>query len=422
MKYFRSIVSSTIGNILEWYDFGLFTLFSSLFSKLFFPTTDSNIALISTMGIFSVGFICRPLGALFFGYFGDRIGRAKTLRLSILMIMVPTLLIGCLPTYDQIGIAAPILLMLIRMWQGISIGGEYSGNVIYLAEISPRSHRATITSFASMGANIGILLAAIVGTMTTYFVSEATLSSWGWRLPYLISGVICLIIYCFRLNIVETQVFNHLKRTHDLAINPITDVFQNHFSELCRLIGLVVMGSTFYFFCFIYIPIYLKEHFNLSTHILSLWELYLIGLMIFLIPFAGYICDRIGRRKMLLLNATLIGLFVIPGFYYLQTFHLFSIIGVLSFFSILSALEQGTTPVALVENIAGHVRYTGLSLGYNLGNGLLGGTVPIICAWLATHSSYPLSPAFYISFCAFITLCVAFFFIPETKGIHLIKE
>src|SRR5205809_3760186 len=128
-KYLPSIISSSLGNILEWYDFGLFTIFSSLFSRLFFPTHDKNAALLATMTIFTIGFFCRPLGALIFGYLGDRYGRASTLRLSILMIALPTILIGCLPTYQNIGLIAPILLLLVRIWQGISIGGEYTGNI-----------------------------------------------------------------------------------------------------------------------------------------------------------------------------------------------------------------------------------------------------------------------------------------------------
>ena len=209
MKYLSSILSSSLGNILEWYDFGLFTIFSSLFSRIFFPKEDPHAALIATVIIFAIGFFCRPLGALIFGYCGDKSGRAKTLRLSILMIALPTFLIGCIPDYQQIGIWAPISLMIIRMWQGISIGGEYSGNLIYLAETAPTHYRATFTSFACMGANTGILLAALIGVITSHFISASSLESWAWRIPYLSSGLLCLIIYFFRLSIQETTVFNH---------------------------------------------------------------------------------------------------------------------------------------------------------------------------------------------------------------------
>jgi len=179
IKSYRSvIINSSIGNILEWYDFGLFTIFSALFSRLFFPVSDARSAMLATFTVFAVGFLCRPIGALIFGYLGDTVGRARTLRLSVLMISLPTLAVGFLPTYHQIGIAAPILLLLIRMWQGISIGGEYSGNLIYLAESAPTKYRATCTSFVSMGSNIGILLSALVGMLASNWLSTEVLESW----------------------------------------------------------------------------------------------------------------------------------------------------------------------------------------------------------------------------------------------------
>jgi MHS family proline/betaine transporter-like MFS transporter len=208
MKYSRSIISSSIGNLLEWYDFGLFAFFSPLFSRLFFPNNDPHTALIMTFSVLAIGFLCRPIGALIFGYMGDKKGRARTLRLSVLMISLPTLLIGFLPTYRSVGVAAPILLTLIRVWQGISLGGEYSGNLIYLTESAPKKLRATITSLAGTGANLGIMLASLVSAACSYFFSDAMFASFGWRVPYILSGLLSLFIYLTRLNMQETQVLN----------------------------------------------------------------------------------------------------------------------------------------------------------------------------------------------------------------------
>lgn len=415
MRLISSIISSSLGNILEWYDFGLFTIFSSLFSQLFFPTKDPNVALIATFGIFAIGFLCRPIGALIFGYLGDKTGRAKTLRLSILMISLPTLLIGFLPTYQDIGIFAPILLMLIRIWQGISIGGEYSGSLIYLAETAPRNYRATFTSFAGMGSNIGILLAALVGVASTTLFTREILETWGWRIPYLISGVLSIIIYTFRLQIHETLVFEFLKTKDKIVQNPIKTVFKHNFPQLLRTIGMVCLGSTLYYFCFIYIPIYLKQNLSFSTKDISILISFFIGVMIFFIPIAGLICDKIGRRKMLIFNVTFVMAVVVPGFYLLQLDRFILLALVLTIYTIASSLEQGTTPIAVIENFPLPARYTGVSLGYNLGNGFLGATVPIICEWLS-QNTFSLAPAFYITFCAFITGLVVVFFVPETKG------
>jgi MFS transporter, MHS family, proline/betaine transporter len=416
MKYLSSILSSSLGNILEWYDFGLFTIFSPLFSRIFFPNSEPNTALIATFSIFAVGFICRPIGSLLFGYFGDTIGRAKTLRFSILMISLPTLLIGCLPTFLQIGIAAPILLTLIRIWQGISLGGEYSGNIIYLAEIAPSKHRAFFTSLGSTGANIGVLLAAVVSLISSTLFPEHILNSWAWRIPYLVSGLLCIFIYIFRLQLKETKVFDYLKHEKKLADNPIKTAFTINRFAMLRTLGMVCMGSTFYYFCFIYLPIFLAKYHPTSIHRISAFIFLLIGLMIVLAPLFGGLCDKVGRRKLLLFNAAAIIVFIVPGFYLLK-FN-FSYLSILVFllFTLFSSLEQGTTSVAIVENFPPTARYTGLSFAYNIGNGLLGGTVPIVSEWLMTGHFFNLAPAFYIMSFAVITFCVVYFFVPETLG------
>ncbi len=413
-KIFSSIASSSLGNILEWYDFGLFTIFSALFGRLFFPSENQHTALIATISIFAVGFLCRPIGALLFGYMGDRKGRARTLRLSVLMISVPTLLIGCLPTYQQIGLLAPVLLTLTRVWQGISIGGEYSGNLIYLAESAPHDYRATVTSFASIGANLGVLLAAIVGIIIAKVFPEEALTTWGWRVPYLLSGILCILIYMFRLRLRETNVFEYLKDHQKLAHNPIKIALEKNYWEILRTLGLVCFGSTYYYFCFVYIPIFLRENLQFSVSQVSVIMTFLITCMLFLVPGAGWICDKLGRRKMLLFNAILTACIVIPGFYFLQKTNVALIIVILSIFTIASSLEQGTTCIAVVENFPPPARYTGLSLGYNIGNGFLGGTVPILCAWLIAYSA--IAPAIYIACCAAVTALVVYFFVPETKG------
>ena len=416
----RSIASSSLGNILEWYDFGLFAIYSPIFSKIFFPESDPGIALIETLAIFSIGFFCRPLGALLFGYLGDTQGRSKTLRLSILMISLPTLLVGLLPTYQHIGMTAPILLLLIRMWQGVSLGGEYSGNVIYLAEMAPKKHRALLTALAGAGSNLGILLAAIVGGFVSYIFSEETFINWGWRIPYIVSGVFCLIIYATRLKMEETEAFQSIKNKDAVVKNPIAATLKNDMPYVLRTLGLVCMGSTFYFFCFVFVPLYLGNTLHLplfqTTTLISVF----IGSMLILVPLAGMVCDRMGRRRMLLFNSIFVVLITVPGFYILHLGFTPMALVIFAIFTIASSLEQGTTCVAIVENYPLTTRYTGVSLGYNLGNGFFGGTVPIISQWLIYTTHYNLAPAFYITFCAFITVLVVFFFVKETRNVSLV--
>jgi MHS family proline/betaine transporter-like MFS transporter len=414
----KSITSSSIGNILEWYDFGLFAIYSALFSQLFFPTDKPEVALIATLTIFAVGFLCRPIGAILFGVMGDTQGRVKTLRLSILMISLPTLLIGFLPTYATAGILAPILLMIIRIWQGISLGGEYSGNIIYLAESAPNKYRATVTSLAGSGANLGILLASVIGAISHWLFTDAQFNAWAWRIPYLFSGILSLLIYFTRLHMRETKVFKYLKENKLLAQHPLKITLTENIFYVLRTIGLICMGTTFYYFAFIFIPLFFFEK-QFTFMQTSTLMIYLMIAMTLLVPVAGRICDAVGRKKMCLFNSLFVMIIVIPSFYLLESHYLPAVIAVLIIFVIASSLEQGTTSITVVENYPATARYTGLSLGYNLGNGILGGTAPVICEYLIKKTHGGLTPAIYICLCAAITLIVVIFFVKETKGIDL---
>jgi len=417
----KSILGGSIGNILEWYDFGLFAIYSPLFSRLFFPNYDPHIALITVFSVFALGFLCRPIGALLFGFLGDREGRVRSLRLSILMISVPTLLIGFLPTYAVVGIWAPIFLTLIRVWQGISLGGEFSGSIIYLTETAPNQHRGLVASLAGTGANMGILLASAISAASSYFFTDIDFEKWGWRIPYILSGIVCLFVYFTRLQLQETNVFNYLKEKKLLVKNPIRMVFKNNLPQMLRTIGLVCMGSTFYYLCFIYMTTFLTQNLHFSLSKATSWMTFFIGTMIILVPLSGMLCDYFGRRKMLLFNAILITLITIPGFYFLlHNYYIIGFVFVIALFTIASSLEQATTSIAVVENFPPPARYTGLSFGYNLGVAIFGGTTPLICEALINKTHILLIPAYYIVACAMVTGLVAFFFVRETAGKSLI--
>lgn len=411
----RSLLSSSLGNVLEWYDFGLFVTFAPLFSRLFFPSQQAG-ALIATFSLFALGFICRPLGALVFGFLGDRRGRATTLRLSILMISLPTFLIAFLPTYNMAGYFAPVMLTLIRMWQGISLGGEYSGNLVYLAESAPKHLRATFTSLAGTGSNLGILLATVIGTACTHWMPEKILEQWGWRLPYLISGAFSMLIWMTRLKLTETPAFTHLRQKHKVVINPIRFVFQNNLRDMLITLGIVSLGSTFYYFVFVWIPAML----TIERHFPSVWVSGLFSVLYFsmliLVPAAGYLCDHTGRRKLFLLIASLVVLLAWPMLALIQEASFLQVGLMLFILTIISSLEQATSSVMVVENFPLPARYTGLSLSYNIGNGFLGGTLPAVSAGLSENVHFLAVPALYVSACALVSGMVVFFFVRETRG------
>jgi MHS family proline/betaine transporter-like MFS transporter len=218
----------------------------------------------------------------------------------------------------------------------------------------------------------------------------------------------------------ETQVFEYLKKENRLAKNPIGVVFKHNLPEVLRTIGLVCMGSTFYYLCFIYMPTFLLQNLKFSMTAASGLMTLCIGSMIILVPLSGFISDHINRRKMLLFNVSFIILFTLPGFYFLLQRQFFLVLFVLSAFTIMSSLEQATTSVAVVENFPTPARYTGLSLGYNIGNAIFGGTAPLVCEWLLTKTHYLYAPAIYIIACAIITGLVVFFSVKDTRGCALV--
>lgn len=413
----RSILNGSIGNTLEWYDFGLFEIFAPSLSRLFFPNSDPHTELIMTFGLFASGYICRPFGSLLFGYYGDKYGRTLTLRYSVILIALPTLLIGLLPTYQTIGIAAPLLLMLIRIWQGFCVGGECGGNVVYLAEISSHRHRALITSFSGLGANIGYLLSLIVGTLCSYLIKEDTFLQWGWRLPYLASGVLCLVAVITRMNIQETEAFHQLQKSQMIVKNPVRVVIDKHIPDCFRVAGLLCMGIAFYYSCFVYMPTLLTEKLHYPMIQVNILMIVMTIIVVCLAPLSGILCDKIGRKILYYIVASCMMLATVPCFYFLSIpSSLFSITVILLIFTIIASLEQGVSYAAAAENFPLPARYTGVSLAYNASASFFGGMTPLICEWLIGKIHSIISPALYVIACAIITSVVVLFFLEDKRG------
>lgn len=413
----KSILSSSIGNSLEWYDFGLFEIFAPTLSKLFFPDSDSNTRLILTFGLFAAGYFCRPIGGLVFGYFGDKHGRAISLRMTIIMIALPTLLIGFLPTYHSIGLFAPLALMIIRMWQGFCIGGECGGNVVYLAELAPHHRRATITTLVSIGSNVGYLLALLMGTLCMSLFTENDFMRWGWRIPYFASGLLCIVIYIMRTHFEETDVFTQLKNNCRTLSNPVISVLKNNLLNVVSVTGIFTMGIVFFYATIVYMPTFLTEKLGYPALEANKVMIIMTVIMTIIAPIAGVACDRIGRRQLLLLVAGLIIVAALPC-YYMLSMHVThqTVFIVLLLFTIIASLEQGASYVAAAENSPALVRYTSLSLSYNIGAVIFGGTTPLMCEWLINHFHSNMAPAVYVLGCTMVTIIFVVFYMQDKHG------
>ncbi len=411
---FKLIGAVSIGNLLEWYDFGLFSTFSPLFAKLFFPEMDHRAAMLRVFGIFAVGFLCRPLGAILFGHLGDRIGRIRTLRISILAIGIPTLLIACIPTYQSIGIYASIFLLLLRVFQGISLGGEFTGIIIYLTETSPLKNRAFSASFAGTAANLGILCGMGVVYVLTNILPIEKYELFGWRIAFLIGGVLSVWVVYVRLSLVETPIFKTLLSEKKILKLPLKQAFKKMPLRMLKIMGLIVFGSIFYYTCYGYFQEYWVDvlHFSAQKG-LTIQMIALIS-MLFLVPLGGMLCDKLGRRKSFIWLTGSALLLSLPCFYLFQTGWMMGLIVGMSVLTLISSMEQGTTSVTVVEQVPPEFRYSALSLSYNVTQALFGGTAPLVSAYLIFHTENPTMPVYYLMAAALVTLVVVLFTLKET--------
>lgn len=380
----------------------------------FFPPNTTNIATLDALMVFAIGFICRPLGGIFFGYFGDTRGRAKPLRVSILIITLSTLLVGVIPVYESIGWWAPVLFIVLRLMQGLSIGGEYSGVMIYLAESAPAHQRGFITSFAAMGANLGFLLATLTLIVLRWIFPAKLIEAWAWRIPFILVGIPGLLITYYRLKLYETQVYLQLQKRHKLRSMPFITALQFAPYQLLKILCLTCMSSTFYYFFFGYMPTYLERYTKFSLQTALFIQSFFLVVMLFFVPLAGKVGDYFTRKRVLIITAKSIIILVFPCIYLLQSNSIPLTMLALFIATILSSLDQGNSLPAVVENCPENIRYSGISFSYNTGMALFGGTTPLIIVLLTEHFG-SLAPSYYLILMAAISFVAATTLVENNK-------
>lgn len=402
----KQVLITSLGNTLEWFDFGLFIFMAPIIGEKFFPPSTPFFTTLQPLMVFAAGFICRPLGGIFFGHLGDTQGRASSLRFSLLIITFATVVVGILPTYADLGFLSSILFTLLRLLQGISIGGEYSGVMIYLAESAPARQRGFITSFAATGANLGFILATAIFALCTLLISPSDFLQWGWRLPFLLIGLPAAVIFYYRFKLAETRVYSHLKRTHHLEARPFFTALTEAPLNLLKILGLTCMSSTLYYVFFGFMPFYLKHYLGVEEQAALLMQASLLITMLFLVPLAGWFGDYFSRKKMMVVTAAGSLFLVLPCFYLLQTQSLSLVFLALCLATLLSSFDQGNSLTAVVENCPAKVRYSGIAFSYNLGMAIFGGTAPLFVTLLVKSFSL-LAPAYYLMLMSFISLIAA---------------
>jgi metabolite-proton symporter len=410
----RVMLASFIGTAIEWYDFFLYgTAAAIVFARLFFPNVDSLVGTLSAFGTFAVGFIARPFGGLIFGHYGDRIGRKAMLVYSLLIMGVATFLIGLLPTYESIGVAAPTLLVVLRCLQGIGVGGEWGGAVLMAVEHSPSHSRGLSGSWPQTGVPAGLFLSTLVFGVMSTTLSEEQFLTWGWRVPFLISIALIAVGLFVRLRVLESPAFADLQQRGARQTRPLVTAIRHYRRSVLLAMGMrVAENAVFYIytvFVLSYGPMQLKV-----PRATMLWGVALAALAgLVTIPFFGALSDRVGRRPVYLFGASFSLLYAVPFFALLDTRSSPVIwTAIVLGLAVGHAAMYGPQASYFSELFGAAVRYSGASLSYQLASVLAGGLAPFIATYLlATWGTFAV--ASYMMLLSAITLAAAYL-APET--------
>ncbi|MCY9693211.1 MFS transporter [Paenibacillus alginolyticus] len=419
-KSIKALVASLIGSSIEWYDFFLYgTVAALVFNKMFFPSMDPVVGLILAYASFAIPFFIRPLGGVIFSHIGDKIGRKKTLVLTLSLMGCGTVLIGLLPSYQTIGIWAPILLITLRLVQGLGIGGEWGGALLLAVEYAPKGRKGFFGSVPQTGVTIGLLLGTLSVTVMNQF-PENDFLAWGWRVPFVLSGVLVFIGLWIRKGIDETPSFQEAKESGNIAKVPLIDTFRYHWKSVLISVALKA-GETAPFYIFsTFIITYGKGHGYSTGSVLNAVTMATLVSTI-LIPFMGSLSDKVGRKHMFIGGTIAMILYMFPYFYIVSLGSpLWLTIATIIGLGIVWAPVTAVLGTLFSEIFSTNVRYTGVTVGYQLGAALAGGTAPLIAVALMNRFNNSWVPiAIYIMFIGVVSLigifCVREIKVPDVK-------
>lgn len=419
----KVIVASLIGTSLEWYDFFIYgTAAALVFNKLFFPTFDPLVGTLLAFATYAVGFVSRPLGGVVFGHYGDKIGRKNVLVATLLLMGLATMVVGLLPTYETIGIAAPLLLVFLRFLQGLGLGGEWGGAVLMTLESGAANRRGLNASWPQVGVPVGLLLANGVLSLMSAVTSDEAFLSWGWRVPFLLSGLLVLVGLWIRMTIAESPVFAQAHEAEAEAgkeSTPIVEVLRRYPKQVLLAIGARVGVDVAFYTFVLFVTTYIATYLKLPAYYALNATLIAAAVQVFAIPYFGHLSDRFARRPVMLVGAigALIWVFVFFAMIDTGQFALIVIAAVVAL--ILHASLYGPQAAFIAEMFPTTVRYTGASMGYQLA-GIVGGALaPIFSVALLDHFHTSVAVSVYAGAMLLVTI-ICVFLAPETSKIDIL--
>lgn len=393
----KNIMAGSVGHVMEWFDYAVYSFASPIIAAQFFPSDDPVTSLLATFAVFAVGFAARPLGAFVLGPLGDKIGSTKVLSLAIILMAMSTLFMGLLPTYAQIGIWAPILLIAARLVQGFSVGGEIGSASTFLVEIAPRKRRGFYGSWTHQSTSVGMLLASLVYTILSLSLSSEALNSWGWRVPFIFSIFLAVFGFYLRKKMPNTPKFEEVLQHNEVVKQPFKKMLFTYRREMFRVVGVVVSFTIGFYFIFTYLPTYVKTVVHASYA--SAFGSNVLGLAFFaiILPFLGLLSDRVGRKPLMLTAYAGFAILTYPVLLMINSGSFVLLVVAQLVLVLLLALVAAPLQTALAEMFPTRVRNSSLSIAYNVSIALFGGTAPLVATYLNSISgNSPLSLAIYI--------------------------
>jgi MHS family proline/betaine transporter-like MFS transporter len=399
----RVVIAGLAGNVMEWYDFGTYGFFAATLGTQFFPAHDPTVSLLASFAVFAVGFIARPLGALVFGHIGDKAGRKRALMASVLAMAVPTMLIGLLPTYAQVGLFAPALLVVLRLFQGLAVGGEFTTSMVVLVEGAQRTRRGFVGSFAPFGAVGGMLIGSAVGAAITGYLPAAAVASWGWRAAFFFGVVIAAIVLYFRRQLPPDPAIVAIAENRHA---PVVTAFKTQWRTILKIVGIAMTLGIGFYLNFVYLSTWLVQFAHITRSEALALNCIGLGLQIPLMPLAGKLADRISSKAVLLLSTIGYAIFAWPLYLVISHGTIAAIIAGQAALALLQSGISAAIPAFMVEALPKHVRCTSLSFGQNFAQAVFGGTVPMVAVALIGATGYALAPSIYLAGAALVSFFV----------------
>ena len=417
----RAVLASGIGGVVEWYDYFLYgTMAAIVFGPLFFPADDPAVGVALSLATFALAFVVRPLGGVIFSHIGDRVGRKKTLVVTLSLMGASTVLMGLLPTYDSVGMWAPILLTALRLIQGLALGGEWGGGLLLAVEYAPRNRRGLFGAVPQTGALLGLALGALAGSVTTAVFTDEQFRSFGWRIPFLLSVVLIGVGLWIRTKVGETPSFQKVKSERTEARVPIVETFKHHWRAVIVCIGAKFIETATFFIFATFTISYATNTLGYSKSAALNAVLIAAVIAVPVMLFMGRLSDRIGRKKVYVGGVIAIFVYAIPFFWLISQKSVpLLILALVIGFSIIWSSYGAVLGTMFAENFSADVRYTGISLGYQVGAAVIGGPAPLIAtALLSKYNNSYIAVGVFIMIVAAVSL-VAVSFARDRSGVDL---